>query len=81
MCSLDKYQAHQRTIPAFIIQKLQHQNQKRIQRVETVFTDSGSGLNVVGLEKMLRDVAEFIKEVPEGLEVIDFSGNVIEILG
>ena len=35
----------------------------------------------MGLNKMERYGAVLIKEVPEGLEVVDFSGNKVDILG
>ena len=40
---------------------------------QQIFADSVSSLDIVGKGKMLRDGAELIKEIPEGLEVLGFS--------
>ena len=48
---------------------------------QPTFHDSGSGLDVVGKEKMERDGAILIPKVLEGLEVLDFNGNQVEIIG
>ena len=48
---------------------------------QQTFNNSGSSLKVVGLYKMERDGTVLIKEVPQGLEVMDFSGNKVEIPG
>ena len=46
---------------------------------QQLFSDSGSGLDVKGIDRMLHDRAELIKEVPEGMKVLDFSDNKVVI--
>ena len=55
--------------------------QGRKGKKQQVFHDSGSGLDTLGKKKMEEDGAVLVPEVPDDLDLIDFSGNPVEIIG
>merc|ERR1711954_377449 len=48
---------------------------------QQLFHESGSGLDTVGKKKMEEDGAVLVPEVPDDLDVVDFNGNTVEIIG
>merc|ERR1711954_528162 len=55
---------------------------KRSKRLlQQLFSDSVSGLDVVGKAKVERNGAQLLEEVAEGMKVLDFSGNEVSIRG